>query len=47
MGCAVEEITTIFDRYYSTDEQAEGQAVSWAVATGAWDELQQSKHADR
>ena len=26
---------TIFDRPYSMDKQAEGQAVSWAVATNA------------
>lgn len=30
-------VVTIFDRAYPADTRAEGQAVSWAVATGACD----------
>lgn len=30
-------VVTIFDRAYPAETQAEGQAVSWAVATGACD----------
>lgn len=31
-------VVTVFDRAYSPETQAEGQAVSWAVATGACNE---------
>ena len=30
-------VVTIFDRAYPAETRAEGQAVSWAVATGACD----------